>query len=374
MAWKETDRVNERREFVVMAGSGMVSFAELCRRFGVSRPTGYEWLSRWESEGEEGLRDRSRRPLNSPARTAAPVEDVVVKLRRKHPRWGGRKISRVLKNRGYSDVPAPSTVTGILRRNGLLNPDPAPRAYESFERAVPNELWQMDFKGWFGLDDNTQCHTFGMLDDHSRFNLVLAACGNQQSSTVKQLLTRAFKTYGLPEAILCDNGSPWGHDHEFKWTGLGVWLCDVGVDVIHSRPFHPQTAGKEERFHLTLDWEVISTRDQWSDLKTVQAAYDKWRTVYNYERPHDSLALDVPADHYQPSTRPMPLTIEPVEYPDDYMVRKVSSAAVISFKGRKVRVGKAFRNQLVGIRPTTTDGIYQVHYRQKPIRTLNLTT
>lgn len=374
MPWKETDKVNERRDFVVLAESGALPFAELCRRFGVSRPTGYEWLSRWRNDGDGGLEDRSRRPLRSPNRTSEEVEQLVVGLRLEHPRWGGRKISRVLENRGLENPPVPSTVTGILRRNSLLGSEPEPRGFERWERPAPNELWQMDFKGWFELDDRSRCHTFAMLDDHSRYNLALKACNDEKTTTVQSVLVGAFRTYGLPEAILCDNGSPWGSDRNYQWTKLGVWLCDVGVDVIHSRPYHPQTAGKEERFHLTLDWEVISTRRSWATLESLQNAYDDWRSVYNHERPHDSLELDVPADRYQPSPRPFPETIEPVEYPTDYTVRKVGRSAHISFNGRKVRVGRAFIGYLVGVRPTTTHGIYHVHYRQNHIKTIDLTT
>lgn len=374
MPWKETDRVSERREFVVMAEAGVVPFAELCRRFGVTRPTGYEWLSRWVSDGADGLVDRSRRPLTSPGKTPKAVEDAVVEVREEHKRWGGRKIRRVLQNRGFEKVPAASTITDILRRNDLLGAEPEPRGFQQWERSGPNELWQMDFKGWFELDDRIRCHTFGVLDDHSRYNLSLAACDNEKTTTVQLHLRAAFRTYGLPDAILCDNGSPWGSDSNYQWTSLGVWLCDLGVDVIHSRPFHPQTAGKEERFHLTLDWEVISTKNKWPNLGSVQTAYDSWRMVYNYERPHDSLDLDVPADHYQPSARPLPEKIPPVEYPEEYTVRKVSASAHISYKARKIRVGRAFIGQLVGIRATTTDGVFDINYRNKKIKTIDLTT
>lgn len=147
-----------------------------------------------------------------------------------------------------------------------------------------------------------------------------------------------------------------------------------GIRVIHSRPLHPQTAGKEERFHLTLDWEVLSTQPSWDTIAEVQAAFDQWRPVYNHERPHDSLQLDVPADHYQPSPRSLPTRIDPVEYPDHYQVRKVSADARISLWARRYKIGKPFIGRYVGIAPTTTDGILTVHYRHQRIRTIDLTT
>jgi len=371
--WRESDRVSERLEFVRLAESGSVSFAELCRRFGVSRQTGYVWLQRWRHGGEGALVDRSRRPRLSPRQTASEVEELVVAVRKEHPRWGGRKIHRVLRDEGHVGVPAPSTITGILRRWGLLSPVAEPRGFQRWQREAPNELWQMDFKGWFSLESGMRCHPFGLLDDHSRYNLALGACPNEQTETVRGLLQAAFGAYGLPREILCDNGSPWGNDRGQPWTPLTVWLVDVGVGVIHSRPFHPQTAGKEERFHLTLDWEVIKRRDSWQTYQQVQDAFDRWRVIYNHKRPHDALGLDTPSDHYQPSPRPYRSRIEPVDYPSDYQTRKVSANAHISFHGRKIRLGRAFIGKHVGIRPTTEDGVYTIHYRHQQIRTINLT-
>lgn len=366
--------VGERLEFVRLASSEGVSFTELCRRFGVSRQCGYVWLRRYREEGTAGLVDRSRRPLQSPNRTSLEVEAAVVAVRVEHPRWGGRKISRVLQRTGLVPAPAPSTVTGILRRYGLLAPSREPRAYRRFERDAPNELWQMDFKGWFRLSDGARCHPFGLLDDYSRFNLRLGACLNQRTGTVTEHLTAAFRVYGLPERILCDNGAPWGNTTGQPWTPLTVWLLDLGVGVVHSRPYHPQTGGKEERFHLTLDWEVISTRPQWADQATVQAAFDQWRNVYNHQRPHDSLNLEVPADRYQPSPRPYPRIIEPVDYPPGVIVRKVDANGRFSYRNQIHRISKAFAGRHIEIRPTTIDGCYHIHYRHHHIRTIEPAT
>jgi transposase InsO family protein len=264
-------------------------------------------------------------------------------------------------------------VTGILRRHRLLDPAPPPRGYLRFEHDAPNRLWQMDFKGWFALSAGTRCHTLGVLDDHSRFNLVLAACPDERTATVTAQLTTAFRRYGLPERILCDNGPPWGNDRHQPWTPLGVWLLDRGVAVVHSRPFHPQTAGKEERFHLTLDWEVISTRAVWENHPQVQQAYDRWRVVYNHQRPHQALGMAVPADRYQPSPRSLPGHIPPVDYPQGFAVRKHTDKG-LSYQGRRFRLPKAFNGRYLGITPTTPDGSYQVWYRHQIITTIDLTT
>lgn len=365
--------VKQRLEFCRLVEAGGVSLAELCRRFGIKRDTGYKWLGRYRSEGEAGLVDRSRAPKSSPNRTAVTTEELVCAVRREFPAWGGRKIRGFLLRQGHQAVPAASTITVILRRRGLISEPVKPRAYERFEREAPNDLWQMDFKGWFRLSDGDRVHSFGMLDDHSRYNLCLAACSNQRTATVKGLLTSSFGTYGLPEAMLMDNGSPWGNNKGQPWTPLTVWLVDLGIWVIHSAPRHPQTAGKEERFHRTLDLEVITTRSGWDSFDEVQDAYDTWRPIYNHHRPHDSLGETVvPADRYQASDRPMPTSIAEPQYDTGTDVRKVSANGRFSWHKQSLRVGKAFTSRHIGIRPTTTDGQYQILYRHHHIRTISL--
>lgn len=372
--WR-VETVEERRlEFCRLAESEAVTFVELCRRFGISPKTGYKWLSRFRVEGVAGLVDRSRRPLRSPARTSMRVEELVCDLRRDHPAWGGRKISRRLRDLGYGLVPAPSTVTDILRRNGLLSRVEAHRSgFVSFEASAPNELWQMDFKGWFETGTG-RCHPFDVLDDHSRFNLCLHAGHAENYLTVKTQLTGVFERYGLPARILCDNGHPWGSTNsQYRYTRLGVWLIDLGIIVVHSRPRHPQTVGKDERFHRTLDLEVISTETQWESHQQVQVAFDQWRPVYNHQRPHDSLDLATPADRYQPSPRSIPTRIEPVDYPPGYQVRKVEAGGRITYQGNRYKIGKPFIGRHVGILPTTTNTTINVVYRHHHIRTINLT-
>ena len=366
--WSVESVEAQRLEFCGLAVSDAgVSFAELCRRYGISRKTGYKWLGVYQVEGPDGLRDRRRVPKTSPTRTAGTVEALVCDLRRAHPAWGGRKIRRRLMDLGHSGVPAASTITDILRRNDLLAPaEPHAAGYTSFEADAANDLWQMDFKGWFQTATG-RCDPFDILDDHSRFNLILRAGVDQRESTVVAALTDTFTTYGMPKRILCDNGPPWGNTQPgFRWTRLAVWLLDLGVTVTHSRPMHPQTLGKDERFHRTMDLEVIATRPVWDSHDQVQTAFDQWRVVYNHQRPHDALGGAVPADRYEPSPRSMPTRIEPADYPDSYHVRT-------SFNGTRYKIGKPFAGRYVGVIPTTQDGIYTVAYRHQPIRTINLT-
>jgi transposase InsO family protein len=278
--------------------------AALCRRFGISRQTGYLYLRRYKADGADGLRDRSSRLLNSPGRCAPEIESRIIELRAAHPRWGGRKLARRLADLGVEGVPAASTVTEVLRRHGKIDPAESElrTATQRFERSLPNELWQMDFKGHFAIDAG-RCHPLTVLDDHSRYSIGVIACDNETEQTVKTHLTGLFRRYGLPAAMLADNGSPWGGSGVPGYTALEVWLMRVGVRLYHGRARHPQTQGKEERFHRTLDVEVLQA-NRFADLVACQAAFDRFRRVYNTERPHESLAMAVPQSRYRASGWP----------------------------------------------------------------------
>jgi transposase InsO family protein len=372
MPWQEVSTVSLRQEFITLVQQKSVSVSELCRRYGVSRKTGYKWLGRYRREGPAGLPDRSRRPHQAPGRTPASLEAALVALRHEHPAWGARKLRRRLQTLGEAPVPACSTVTAILHRHGLIAPEgPGGRhAWVRFEHPVPNSLWQMDFKGSFRTLAG-RCHPLGILDDHSRFNLCLRALRNEQTAGVQAALTATFQRYGLPDTLLADNGSPWGCDWAHPYTPLTVWLLRLGVGVSHGRPYHPQTQGKEERFHRTLETELLRTQ-QWRDLAHCQAAFDRWRESYNTERPHDALALAVPASRYQPSLRAFPATLPPIAYPSGMAVRRVQLGGRLDFHGRTLRVPKAFTGYPVGVQPTATDGVVDVWFCQHRITQLDL--
>jgi transposase InsO family protein len=361
MPWKVKTMMESRRELVELALVAGSNMSELCRRFGVARKTAYKWLRRYRAVGVSGLEDQSRRPKSSPHRTSAAVEDQVVQLRTAHRAWGGRKLRRRLLDWGVAQVPSASTITEILRRRGLLSEAVGSHAFQRFERERPNELWQMDFKGHFGLSAGGRCHPLTVLDDHSRYALVLQACGNEQGATVQEQLRQAFRSYGLPQAMLMDNGSPWGDDRESPWTPLTVWLLRLGVQVVHGRPYHPQTQGKEERFHRTLLAEVLQGR-VFRDLRECQTRFDEWRVIYNHERPHEALDLAVPGSRYEVSWRSYPEQLPEVEFSPTDVIRKVQSAGWFSFHGQEWKISKAFRGERVGVRPTGQDGLWEVWF------------
>jgi len=372
MPWKEVSAMSQRKEFVMLADSEDISFRSLCRRFGISPGTGYKLLDRYRREGDAGLADRSRRPRRSPAQTASTIETAVAELRLQHPAWGGRKLRARLQALGVEPLPAPSTITDILRRHGLLHPDESAKhkAWRRFEHAAPNDLWQMDFKGHVALAHG-RCHPLTVLDDHSRFNLCLAACANEQSATVQDALSDVFRRYGLPARMTMDNGAPWGDDGNTPHTALTVWLMRLDISVSHSRPYHPQTQGKDERFHRTLAIEVLRGHC-FADLATAQSRFDCWRDSYNLERPHEALQLRPPASRYRPSERPFPERLPPVEYAPDHVVRKVDQSGKLSFQGRALYVSKAFRGLPLGIRPTIEDGLWDLYFAQHKINQIDL--
>lgn len=363
MPWKAQDTMSLKLEFVALATKEGANRRELCRRFGISPQTGYKWLQRHAGEGSAGLAERSRRPLRSPGASPAFVEEPVLALRREHPAWGGRKISRRLSDLGMAQV-APSTVTSILHRHGLITAEASQAAahWQRFEREVPNALWQVDFKGHFDIPQ-ARCSPLTMLDDHSRFNVALHACGQTDTQTVQAQMTRAFALYGLPAQINFDNGAPWGAPRSpGQLTDLGVWLVRLGIRVSHSRPYHPQTNGKDERFHRSLKAEVLRGRS-FESLERVQAALDRWRTVYNHERPHEALKMATPASRYRHSPRALPSTLPEPQYAPGDEIRQVGWFGELKFRERTYKLSKALHKQAVAVRERDgVEGLFDVYF------------
>jgi len=371
MPWQECSTMTLRQEFLTLAQQPGVSFSQLCQRFGISRKTGYKWRRRYREKGVTGLADLSRRPQHSPTRSEPVIEEQVLAIRDRYG-WGARKIKACLERAGDGPL-AKSTVHSILLRHGRVTnaPENTVGAYQRFEKERPNQLWQMDFKGHFRLGNHERCHPLTVLDDHSRYSLCLEACPNEQTATVQHRLTAAFRRYGLPERMLMDNGPPWGNDLEHQFTPLTVWLLRLGIAVTHGRPYHPQTQGKEERFHRTLKVEVLAQR-VFGDFEHMQCRFEEWRYCYNHVRPHEALDMQVPASRYQPSPRSFPEKLPPIEYGTTDQLRKVQPDGKISFRRREFHVGKAFFGYHVALRPSTVDGVYDVYFATHRIARLDL--
>jgi transposase InsO family protein len=296
-----------------------------------------------------------------------------MQVRQAHPAWGGRKIKAHLARGGGRQLPSPSTITEILRRNDQLDEIESRkhRPFQRFEMEQPNQLWQMDFKGYFALEEGKYCHPLTVLDDHSRFLLGLKACPNEKSQTVREQLSEIFRCYGLPQRMLMDNGAPWGDDADSPHTIFTAWLMRLGIQISHGHPYHPQTQGKEERLHRTLQAELLS-RVSMSNLATCQLEFDRWRESYNYDRPHEALAMQSPINRYQPSPRPFPEVLPPILYNSGDILRKVDMSGKISFHNCSFHVGKAFRYNHVALRPALMDGEYDVFYCNQKITQISL--
>ena len=328
MPWKEITVMSQKQTFVAAAIQKETSFSALCEAYGISRKTGYKWLSRY-LDGES-LDEKSRRPHLCRGKTSPEIEELILAERAKHPTWGPRKLKRSLENQDYTGLPCKSTIENILKRNACIAPEAseAATAFTRFERARPNELWQMDFKGDFAMVNGQRCYPLTILDDHSRYSLCLNANSGTSYKEFLPVFTRVVEECGLPDAILCDNGSPWGNSCG-GITAFEVWMMRMGVLPIHGRLKHPQTQGKDERFHRTLKNDLLKRR-AFLDLADAQAAFDPWRREYNEERPHEALGLEVPAKYYRPSKRKLSECDKPVAYDSGARLRKVNFKGYIS--------------------------------------------
>ncbi|WP_402838281.1 DDE-type integrase/transposase/recombinase [Neisseria sp. 23W00296] len=254
MPWRETTVSRERQEFLTLARQPDRNISRLCRQFGISRKTAYKWLKR------DSTQEQSRRPHNSPKQTANQTEQQVLAVRDEHPAWGGRKIARILQREHGIHI-APGTITSILHRNGRIIHENTHAAHnrQRFGHPYPNALWQMDFKGHFATGGG-RCHPLTVIDDRSRYNIILRAPANEHREGVQAALTETFRQYGLTDRINTDNGAPRGDSAQGGLTLLAAWLIRLGIRPGRSRPLHPQTNGKDERFHRSLKAEVLKGR------------------------------------------------------------------------------------------------------------------
>jgi transposase InsO family protein len=361
-----------RTEFVNLAIKEGANVAELCRRFKISRKTGYKWIGRYRQEAAEGLKDQVRRPKSSPQRTAWEIEKAVLALRASHPAWGPRKLKRRLEDLGMEKLPARSTLGVILKRHGQIEDQEGlkHKPWQRFERSRANELWQMDFKGDFALGRGGRCFALPIIDDHSRFAVGLFACANQQETTVRTRLEMVFERYGLPEELLCDNGSPWG-GYRGEWSRMAVWLLRHGVRLLHGRPYHPQTQGKQERFNRTLQAEVLQRQDL-RDLEHAQREFERWRSVYNFQRPHEALAMGAPATRYEVSPRRFRAQPGQIEYSPGDLVKKVKCKGEITWRNQTYYIGNAFAGEVVALRATQQEHCWEVYFCHQRLGRIDL--
>ncbi len=342
MAWRTMAVRDQRVEFVVRAQQGQEKLSRLCVEFGISRPTGNVWLKRYREQGVTGIEEHSRRPRHSPRQTAPPVEERIAQLRRQRPDWGARKLRQLLRAEGI--VLPVITVHRVLLRHGLVRPDDRRSpAWQRFERAAPNQLWQMDFKSPKGCQQPVG--PLSVIDDHSRYVIALEKTGTTRTEAVQERLEQAFLTYGVPEAMLMDHGTPWWNAQAPSgWTKLQVWLMKQGIECLFSGIRHPQTQGKVERFHLALE---MARRRRLRENEMNQEWLDQFRYEYNYLRPHEALDMQTPSTRWVPSPRRYDPNPPLWCYPEGAEVKQLGSQGQLKLDGQRWEISKALARERV---------------------------
>ena len=364
MPWKEQRLETMREEFVKRVLAHEKSKSELCREYGISRPTGDKWISRYLS-GEK-LNDLSRAPKSLPNRTDPEIEREIVAYRKQYPAIGAVKIKRIMENAGCVDLPSARTFNAIFRRNGLITKEAseASTPHKRYQKSCPNEMWQADFKGHFAMKNGVRCHPLNIIDDCSRMNLCCKPLLSETFAEVKPCMESVFREYGLPFSFLCDNGNPWGTSQSTGFTSFEVWLMELGVLTLHGRFLHPQTQGKEERFNGSFTKECLRHRDI-KDLSDAAAIFEEYRNFYNNVRPHMALALDVPSSRYRPSQRKYPSKIQEWEYTDELKVHTVKSSGYLTIRGQGYFLSEAFGNKRIAFRESTKGAhLINLYFRQ----------
>ena len=360
MPWETKTVMEQREQFVEQAINGANTISALCRQYGISRKTGYKWINR--AKLGQRLADASRCPHRQPSKTAEETEQHIIALRQKHPAWGGKKIRSVLESAGLQGLPSVKTCSNILKRNGLVDPEEAKKhmAYQRFERENCNELWQIDFKGDFLLGNGVRCYPLDILDDHSRF--CIRTEPKCSATGVKETVLSAFREFGLPNAILSDNGAQFS-GFRGGYTQFERFLMDLDVCPIHGRIMHPQTQGKIERFHRTMKQELL--RNIPEDMEAALEAFAQWRWLYNELRPHAAIGMKTPASVYVPSTR---VYEEPKEFVYDAGAKlfKVNNWGYLRFGPIQVYLSETMKDTYLEIR-SESDDVLKVIYRNYQI-------
>lgn len=353
MPWRQVDAMHERLRFITDVRGGVASFSELCRHYGISRPTGYKWLARADQSGLDYLAELSRRPQRCPHATPPEVVGALIEARRRHPGWGPRKLLRLVRRRRRSGaLPARSTVAAILRRHGLVLPRrrrryPGHPGRPLTPMAAPNVVWTADYKGQFKTGDGRYCYPLTLQDGCSRFLLACRGLTGTTYAECRPVFERLFQEYGLPEILRTDNGVPFATGALGRLSTLSVWWIRLGIHPELIEPGQPQQNGRHERMHRTLKRETA--RPPAPTLRSQQQRFDVFRTEYNAVRPHEALHDETPASLYTRSPRPYPSQLAPLEYPAHYEVRLVSRNGGIRWNSCWVNVSHVLAGDNVGL-------------------------
>jgi len=377
MPWKELGVLNQRTEFVLKSLGGKVAFRDLCGEYGISAKTGYKWQKRFFKEGLEGLHDQSRRPGHHPAELSERVVCEMVRLKTAHSKWGPRKI-RELYARSHGQVPSESSFKRVLDKAGLVKHRRKRRARDA-QRLVhrevaqkPNDIWTVDFKGWWRINRRQRCEPLTIRDEFSRYLLAVQAMDTSRTQPVQERFEKVFMTYGLPRVIRSDNGSPFASVHApLGLSRLSAWWVALGIDLDRIEPGHPEQNGGHERMHRDIRTELQGMIE--GDLEDHQAAFDLWRREFNWERPHEALNMRVPGKIYRKSQVKYTGEVVELEYPEEMIKRPVYCTGMICLEGQKIFLSESLQGWEVGLRPLGPSR-YEAWFDHLRLGELDLTT
>jgi transposase InsO family protein len=339
MPWKDTTMMEQKLEFINEWRSGNFTLSELCRQFEISRPTAYKFIKRYEEEGVSGLEEKQRSPHGHPHRTSEEIEERILKLRKKHPRWGGEKIWKLLhRDLEREIIPCVSTVNRIIKRNGLIiERKRRPRVKPVYPIFIPqacNEVWSADFKGKFRLGNTRYCYPLTIADSYSRYVFAAKGLYGERFESTRNEFRRVFREFGIPRQIHTDNGKPFGAVQAIqRLTRLAVWFIEHGVEPVYSDPAHPEQNGRHERMHRELKGEA--TRPPAFDLQSQQRKLNAFVFEYNFQRPHSALDLETPATVHVSSRRQYSERVADWMYPAHFQVRKVCRNGALRWQSTK---------------------------------------
>jgi putative transposase len=371
MPWRETSSMEQRLEFIREYETELFTMTELAAQYGISRKTAYKWLERYETDGASGLIDHSRRPRVNPNATDPELVEALLAVRRRHPRWGPKKLLAVVR-RSDADAswPARATVAALLKRHGLIGPrrrsprPPAASRVPLTPATRPNDVWTTDFKGEFRTGDGVYCYPLTLRDGFSRFVLRCDGFLRRTTEATRRRFDRAFRDYGLPDRIRSDNGGPFAGPGLGGLSQLSVWWIRLGIIPERIALGHPEQNGSHEQFHSVLKAETA--RPPAPNGTAQQQRFRRFCRLYNEQRPHEALGDQPPATRYEPSRRALPARLPPVEYPGHMEVRLVASNGDISWAGERLFVASALAGEHVAFEEVD-DGVWTLHFATIPL-------
>jgi len=368
MTWKEESMENQKQKFILLWNTHKFTMAALCREFGITRPTGYKILHRYEKEGWEALYEQPRRPHTCPFETPQEMVDAILEIRHKYPRWGARKVCAILAREWEEDsIPHSSTVNAIMKRHGLIIPRrksirQLENQFPIFDPVNPNEIWSADYKGKFRMGNKIYCHPLTIADSKSRFLFAIKGMENPTTENAKPVFERVFRENGLPLQLHTDNGAPFGSALSLRrMTRLSVWIMEIGITPVYSDPGHPEQNGRHERMHRDL--KAAATRPPAGCLVSQQKVFNKFIQEYNFERPHDALEMRTPSDVHTRSTREFPRIIRDWDYAKELTPRYVSGNGAIRWGSNDwIMISTALSGKYVGMEEVG-NGLWKLYYR-----------